>query len=85
VGVDIVCTFGPAATLTTNYYTPIYPQLNVRGGLLIAVALAICSALAMWHKDRAWCGNLLATVVLAGAITLATMSRDAFMPGGPLR
>jgi hypothetical protein len=76
-GVDIVCTFGPASTFTTNYYTASYAHLTCC--LAFSVVMAACSALVLWRGDRPWSFDLLATLMLAVAMTLMTLSRDAFL------
>jgi hypothetical protein len=77
-GVDIVCTFGPASILATNYYTASYSKLNLGFGLVISIVMAACSALVVWRGDRPWSLDLLATLMLAVAMTLMALSRDAF-------
>jgi hypothetical protein len=77
-GERLVFTYGPASTLNTNYYTGLYPYLNLLATLIISIVIGTCAGLLIWRDERGWPGNLAAALVVALGVTLMVISRDTF-------
>src|SRR5271166_1196876 len=79
-GEEVGFIFNPAASLYTNYYSELFPYLNMLFGLISSAIFGFGASLLIARPDRRWPTALITTTVLAASISL-TLLRDAFFFG----
>jgi hypothetical protein len=75
-GKDIVFTYGPTSSLSTNYYNELFLYLNVLGGLLISIIFGVATSLFLVGRPKGH--TILFTAVVAFAACLFTMRDPLF-------